>query len=200
MPKWAIYRNTDSGGMFSALLFSKGESNSEFIPDTLLGREELMPALVFSSGGYETRIADLSSAFDATVFIELRDFKKTELEPLSFSEIIPYNHVGFTDGWIDRQGNTYSCSRNQHYLSACAIAEHFYNCMHDGQRELEKRGWLHVSQGGMQMYPSGVNFDSDTVPSAAQIKKVYELNVNMAEFEEKLEFARFRSRIRNHSE
>ena len=79
-------------------------------------------------------------------FVGFRTVQEGE-NPLSREEMYPKNHSNFKYGWIDLEGNTYSCSYENHYDCAKAICkEIFPNEAYNGERFLEKQNWIKVTK------------------------------------------------------
>lgn len=102
-------------------------------------------------------------------------------EPLTREEMFPKNNDNFWYGWIDPQGNTYSCSFENHYDASEAICEELKFGSFRPERTLEEKGWLKVSRKAPYT-PENINsrtiYSSTFRLTKAQIDKIYELGLD----------------------
>lgn len=75
-------------------------------------------------------------------------------EPLTREQMYPKNSELFKYGWIDRAGNTYTCSFEGHSSAAEAICKELGIKCYNAERELEKLGYVKMSR------PAPYNLDN----------------------------------------
>lgn len=114
-------------------------------------------------------------------FLYIKEVLEDE-EPLTREEMFPKNSKDFVYGWIDREGNTYACSFENHYRAA------EYLCLEKGinsyneERTLEEAGWIKISrkapytpenEGSQNIY-----IDHNIKITQAQINTLYDLGLD----------------------
>ena len=134
--KYAIY-STSYGGYYYKRYIDNLEECVDLIGGWLVEQEDL-PIVVNSVGG-RCPFYPIESNFIKIVECD------EDKEPLTREEMYPKNSDKFEYGWIDCEGNTYTCGHEGHYRSAEYICEELGYKGYNAERELEKRGWLKVT-------------------------------------------------------
>lgn len=136
--KYAIYRN--EWGLYAKHYFDNiydvHEAGLHYI------KEEFLPVTVNRVGGYTS----FSLEYDLKKgFVEIIEILAEE-EPLTREQMYPQNSEKFKYGWIDRAGNTYACSFEDHYHAAEAICKELGLNVYNPENELEKQGYIRISR------------------------------------------------------
>lgn len=105
-------------------------------------KEDSLPVTVNRAGGYTSFIMEYELK---NGFIELIELPEDE-EPLTREQMYPKNSDKFKYGWIDRAGNTYTCSFEGHYRAAEAICKELGINSYNPESELEKQGYIRISR------------------------------------------------------
>ena len=136
--KYAIYRS--EFGLYAKYYFD----NIYAVRDVGLHyiKEDSLPVTVNRAGGYTSFIMeyDLKDGF-----VEIIELLEDE-EPLTREQMYPKNSDKFKYGWIDRAGNTYTCSFEGHYQAAEAICKELGINSYNPESELEKQGYVRISR------------------------------------------------------
>ena len=134
--KYAIYLTHD--GRYRATQYVDNLDGCKNILGGQYVKEEDLPILVNRMGGH------CSFTPNEEDFVKIVECNEDE-EPLTREEMYPKNWSNFKYGWIDTEGNTYTCGYEGHHLSAHYICEELGYKTYNGERELEKRGWVKVT-------------------------------------------------------
>jgi len=171
--KYAIYQGTF--GLYAMLYI---DNIFDFKRHGVLGNPYTIefPIVVNKNGGHHT----FHEKYEKN-FLEIKEVLEDE-EPLTREEMFPKNNDNFFYGWIDRMGNTYSCSFESHASAAEAICEEQNIKNIYPERALEELGWLKISRKAPYT-PDNIN--SRTVYLSTtnlrltkpQIEKIYELGL-----------------------
>lgn len=134
--KYAIYSTLD--GRRRATEYIDNLNDCQNILGGWLIRQEDLPILVNRMGGH--------CSFDPNEksFIEIIECDKNE-EPLTREDMYPKNWSNFKYGWIDTEGNTYTCGYEAHSLSAHYICKELGFNTYNPERYLEDKGWVKVT-------------------------------------------------------
>ena len=103
-------------------------------------KEDSLPVTVNRVGGYTSFIPEYEKNF-----VEIIELLADE-EPLTREQRYPKNSDKFKYGWIDRSGNTYTCSFEDHYVAAEAICRELGLNVYNPEHELEKQGYVRISR------------------------------------------------------
>lgn len=144
MRKWAIYKT------------EYGKKAREYIDSIALLKNTHLYGLVKK----ENLPIILNRGLGYTSFDEKHEKKEGFIEivknedfPLSRQDMFPKNLDNFLWGWIDREGNTYSCDFEDHYYCSEFICKEMrFNEYGNTERELEKRGWIKISRNAPYTY------------------------------------------------
>ena len=136
MTKWAIYE-TDYGGKYAKEYIDDIE-DCEKLPFSSYIKEEDLPIVVNSVGGR------CMFSEDDEGFLEIVELEKGK-RPLTRNEMYPKNYKGFNCGWIDLDGNTYSCGYSSHYDCAEELCEELGYRGFNPEKVLEDKGWLKIT-------------------------------------------------------
>lgn len=164
--KYAIYK-TEYGLRASLYI----DNYPDFKRNRIFGNPDF-PMIVNRVGGHTSFILEYEEQRGFIGFKEVLEGK----EPLTREEMFPKNSEKFLYGWIDLQGNTYTCSFENHHISAESICKELGFSSYNSEKELEKRGWIKVSRKAPY---TNENRNSRTVYSAKlkftkdQIKTIY---------------------------
>lgn len=148
--KYAIYK-TSYGGLYEAEYIDtlKGCKDYLFGPHI---KKEYLPIIVNQVGGY--------TSFDPNNpnFVGIIECPKDKY-PLTREQMYPKNSELFEYGWIDTEGNTYTCGHEEHWRSAKYICEELGLSTYNAERKLEELHWVKVTasydRGGLskRVYP-----------------------------------------------
>ena len=134
--KYAIYK-TSYGGLRSADYVDNIKDCQDYLFGPYIKKERL-PIIVNGMGGY--------TSFDPNDpnFVEIIECDE-DSEPLTREQRYPKNSESFEYGWIDTDGNTYSCSYEGHWRSAECICKDLGIDTYNAESKLEQLNWLKVT-------------------------------------------------------
>lgn len=134
--KYAIYK-TPYGGLRSADYVDNLKDCQNYLFGPLI-KETNLPIIVNRVGGYTSFNPDDQN------FVEIIECDE-DVEPLTREQRYPKNSETFEYGWIDTEGNTYSCSYEDHWESAECICRDLNVDTYNAESKLEKLNWLKVT-------------------------------------------------------
>ena len=134
--KYAIY-TTSYGGLRSAHYIDTLKDCQNYLFGPYI-KKDYLPIIVNSAGGY--------TSFDPNNpnFVEIIECTKDK-KPLTREQRYPKNSSNFKFGWIDLEGNTYTCGHEGHWRSADCICEELGIETYNGEHTLEKLHWVKVT-------------------------------------------------------
>lgn len=134
--KYAIYSTSYSG--YYAQEYIDNLNDCKNIIGGCYIKESNLPIIVNRMGGH--------CSFDPSEknFVKIVECGESE-EPLTREQMYPKNSDNFKYGWIDTDGNTYTCGHEGHYLSAKYICKELGFKTYNAERELEDKGWIKVT-------------------------------------------------------
>lgn len=148
--KYAIYKNS-YGGLYEWEYIDTLKDCKDYLFGPYIKKDDL-PIIVNKVGGYTSFDPDDPSLVE---IIECSDDKY----PLTREQMYPKNSENFEYGWIDTEGNTYTCSHEDHHRSAKYICEELGISTYNAERKLEEMNWVKVTasydRGGLskRVYP-----------------------------------------------
>ncbi len=71
---------------------------------------------------------------------------KSEEYPLKRNDMFPKNSELFFYGWIDTEGNTYTCGFEDHSYAAEFLCEELGITNSNAEKQLEQMGWIKISR------------------------------------------------------
>lgn len=136
MTKWAIYK-TSYGGLRAMEYADTLKACQKYLCGRFVKKEDL-PILINSAGG--------RTSFNPndTNFVHIISCKD-DVNPLTREQMYPKNSNLFEFGWIDTDGNTYTCAHEGHWGCANAICEEAGYDTYNAELYLEERGWVKVT-------------------------------------------------------
>lgn len=139
--KYAIY-STEYGGYYAKEYIDNLKDCKNLLGGWLVKQEDL-PIVVNRVGG---RCPFYPVEENFVKIIECGE----DDEPLTREQMYPKNSDKFEFGWIDTDGNTYTCGYEDHYRSAEAICEELGCKTYNAEKKLEDMGWLKVTGSWMR--------------------------------------------------
>ncbi len=133
--KWAIYQGK------TGLRAVEYADTKKAIKDLPYIREEYLPVIINRNGGYTGFNIEYEKKNGFLNIIEINE----DQEPLTREQMYPKNNSEFEYGWIDLDGNSYNTEHESHSRAADVICEELGLNSYNGERELEKRGWIKVT-------------------------------------------------------
>ena len=134
--KYAIYK-TSYGGLYSADYVDTLKDCQDYLFWPYIKKERL-PIIVNEAGGYTSFDPDDK---DLIGIVECAE----DQEPLTREQRYPKNSDSFEFGWIDLDGNTYTCGHEGHWRSAKYICEELGIETYNAEYTLEKLHWVKVT-------------------------------------------------------
>lgn len=134
--KYAIFLTPD--GRYRATQYVDNLNDCKNIIGGRYVKQEDLPILVNRMGGH------CSFGPNEKGFVKIVECAENE-EPLTREEMYPKNWSNFKYGWIDTDGNTYTCGHEGHSLSARYICDELGFETYNAERFLEEKGWVKVT-------------------------------------------------------
>lgn len=134
MPKYAIFK-TEFG--LSASLYADSPNEIKRFPYI---KDEYLPVIINDVGGY--------TSFDPKYyenFLYIKEVKENE-EPLTREERYPKNNDNFYFGFINSEGDTFTCGFEDHTDCASAICREQGIETYNAESTLEELGWIKISR------------------------------------------------------
>lgn len=169
--KWAIYK-TEYGKAAREYVDNMEQLRNSHLYAVV--KEEYLPIILNRGLGY--------IGFDKE-YEEKKGFLEiviSEEFPLTREDMFPKNSPLFLYGWIDREGNTYTCGFEDHSYAADVICEELKLDCYRPERTLEELGWIKISKEAPYT-PENVNSkapycDTNHI-SKAQYDKICEIGL-----------------------
>lgn len=167
--KYAIY-STDFGGYYAMRYIDKLKECKNLLGGHYIKKADL-PIIVNRVGG--------RTSFDANdqKFVKIIECAE-DAPPLTREQMYPKNSCKFEYGWIDTDGNTYSCAREEHWDAANVICEELGYSSYNGERTLEEKGWIKVTASYVRGCLKKRIFVEDFRITKAQYETLYNLGLH----------------------
>lgn len=137
MRKWAIYK-TEYGKKAREYVDTVEALRKTHLAGIV--KAEYLPIVLNRGLGYTSFDVKYEKKEGFLEIVEKEEF------PLSREEMFPKNSEKFFWGWIDKEGNTYTCGFEDHSYSADFICKELGYDAYNAERELEKQGWIKISR------------------------------------------------------
>ena len=167
--KYAIYKNA-CGGLYALRYFDNLDDCKSIVGGWFLKKKDL-PIVVNAMGGRFTFRSNDEN------FVEIISCNKGA-EPLTREQMYPKNLKEFLYGWIDTDGNTYTCEFEDHWACSNSICKELglpdTNC----EQTLENKGWIKVTASWEQGRKVKRVFCHDRFVTKEQAAKLYDLGLH----------------------
>lgn len=173
--KYAIYKNK------IGLRAMEYADTKELIKDYPYINAKSLPVIINSRGGYSSFYLEYEKENGFLEIIEIDN----EAEPLTREQMYPKNSPDFEYGWIDREGNTYNTGHEGHSVSADYLCEEYGLNDYNGERTLEKSGWVKVTarwDNGVLVKSVLVSEDNNYIISKKQADTLFNLGLWEVEY------------------